>query len=80
MLLSVLGAGAAALFIDARAEYNQLKQVEAATRRQVAEAEARLKEQKRNLERLHSDPTYIEKVLRQRHHARPGEVIFRFEN
>lgn len=81
VLLTVLGIGAGALFLDARAEYNQLKQVEAANRRRLAEAEARLREQERVLERMRTDPAFVEKVIRQKlHYARPGEVVFRFEN
>lgn len=81
VLLSGLGVGAGALFLDARAEYNQLKQVETTNRRNLAEAEARLREQERVLQRMRTDPAYVEKVIRQKlHYARPGEVIFRFEN
>jgi cell division protein DivIC len=81
ILLTALGLGAGALFLDARAEYNQLKQVEAANRRRLAETEARLREQERVLERLRTDPAYVEKVIFQKlHYARPGDVIFRFEN
>ena len=79
-MLSGLGIGAGVLLLEARAQHRQLKQTEAATRRQLAEAEARLNEQKRILERLRSDPDYVERVIRKRmSYARPGEVIFRFE-
>lgn len=76
-----LGLGAGALFLDARAEYRQLKQAEAASKRRLAEAQARLAEQERTLERLRTDPEFVEKVIRQRlGYARPGDFIFRFEN
>jgi cell division protein FtsB len=71
--------GAGVLFFDARAEYNQLKLVEASNRQRLATEEARLQAQQKILERLRSDPVFVEKVLRDRwHFARPGEVIFRF--
>jgi predicted glycoside hydrolase/deacetylase ChbG (UPF0249 family) len=45
---------------------NQLKQSEAAGKRRLAEAQARLAEQERVLERLRTDPEFVEKVIRQR--------------
>ena len=81
LLFLGLGLGAGALFVDARAEYNQLKQSEAAGKRRLAEAQARLAEQERVLERLRTDPEFVEKVIRQRlGYAKPGDFIFRFEN
>ena len=79
VLLRGLGLGAGALLLDARAQYKQLKQTEAISRQRLAEAEARLREQKKILERLRTDPDYVEKVIRKRlGYARPGEVIFLF--
>ena len=76
-----LGAGAGALFLDARAEYNQLKQAEASSQRHLAAAQARLAEQERILQRLRTDPDFVEKVIRQRlGYTKPGDYIFRFEN
>jgi cell division protein DivIC len=73
------GAGAGVLFFDARAELNQLKSIEAATRQRLAAEEARLQAQQKILERLRSDPDFVEKVLKERwHFAKPGDVIFRF--
>ncbi|MBI5766804.1 MAG: septum formation initiator family protein [Verrucomicrobia bacterium] len=80
LLLAGFGVGAGAMFIEARAEYHQLKLAEAANQRRLAEAQAELARQKKILDRLRSDPAYVEKILRQRTYARPGEVIFRFEN
>ena len=75
-----LGAGAGALFLDARAEYNQLKLTEAASKRRLAEAQTRLAEQEKILERLRADPEFVEKVIRQRlGYTKPGDYIFRFE-
>lgn len=81
VLLTGLGLGAGALFLDARAQYTQLKQTEAISRQRLAEAEARWREQERILERLRTDRDYVEKVIRKRlGYTRPGEMIFRFED
>ena len=81
VLLTGLGVGATALFHDAWKEYSQLKQTETEARRRLADAQARLAEQEKVLERLRTDRDYVEKVIRKRlNYAKPGEVIFRFEN
>ena len=75
-----LGVTATFLFLEARGEYNRLKQTEALNRRRLAEAETRLREQEKILERLRTDPAYVEKVIRRRlGYARPDEFIFRFQ-
>ena len=51
------------------------------SRRRLAEAEAKLREQEKILERLRNDPVYVEKVIRRRlGYAKPEEFIFRFED
>ena len=81
LLLSGLGVGAGVLFLEARAEHQQLKQTEAIGRQRLAEAESRLRNQERILERLRTDREFVEKVIRARlSYARPGEVVFRFED
>lgn len=81
VLLSAFGSGAGALFLDARAEYVQLKQTQAASQARLLAAEARLREQERVLQRLRDDPAFVEKVIRKRAaYSRPGEIIFRFED
>jgi cell division protein DivIC len=81
VLLSGLAVGAGILLLEARAQHRQLKQTEALNRMRLAEAEARLQEQNRILERLRTDRDFVEKVIRKRlSYARPGEVIFRFED
>jgi len=75
------GVWAGAMLLEARAEYEQLKQVQAASEAKLAAAEARLREQEKILQRLRTDPAYVEKVIRkQLGYARPGEVIFRFDS
>ncbi len=81
VLLTVCGVGTGALFLEARAEYNALKEKQAAGARELAAAKQRLADQERFLERLRSDPILVEKVIRQRlGYGRPGEVIFRFDS
>lgn len=74
-----LGVGAGTFMVDAWGEYKQLQVVEAASKQRLATEEARLAAQQKVLERLQTDPVYVEKVLRERWgYARPGDVIFRF--
>lgn len=81
VLLTGFGIWAGGLFVEARAEYVELKHTQAAAEARLAAARARVAEQQRVLERLKSDPAFVEKVIRQRlGYARPGEVIFRFDS
>lgn len=81
LLFLVVGVGSGVYFWDAREEYERLKQLEAISRRRLAEAQARLDEQEKILERLRHDPVYVEKVIRRRlGYAKPEEFIFRFED
>jgi cell division protein FtsB len=74
-----LGLAACFLFVEARSEYNRLRQTEVLNRRRLTEAQARLQEQEKILERLRTDPAYVEKVIRTRlGYAKPNEFIFRF--
>ena len=74
-----VGLATAAFFWQTRAEYNRLRQFEAASQRRLAEAETRLKDQEKVLERLQTDPAYVEKIIRRRlGYAKPEEFIFRF--
>ena len=81
-LVLFLGVGltSGAFFLQARAEYDQLRQQEAAGRARLAETEAKLREQEKIIDRLRNDPAYVEKVIRRRlNYAKPDEYIFRFE-
>lgn len=67
-------------FWQAHQEYERLHELEESSRKRLAAAETLLKEQERVLERLRSDPAYVEKVIRQRlGYAKPEEYIFRIE-
>jgi cell division protein DivIC len=76
-----LGLTSGAFFWQTRAEYNRLRQLEAQSQQRLTEAETRLREQEKILERLRTDRAYVEKVIRrQLHYARPDEFVFRFED
>lgn len=78
--LTGFGIWAGGLFLEARAEYQQLKQTQAAAEAKLTVAKARLAAQQRVLERLKSDPVFVEKVIRGRlGYARPDEWVFRFD-
>ncbi len=80
LLFAGLGIAGAVLFKEAHDEFGQIQQVEAANRRRLAEAQERLKDQERVLERLRSDPAYVDRVIRMKlGYAKPDEFIFRFE-
>jgi len=81
LLFLAIGVASGMYFWDAREEYMRLRKIEAENRRRLAEAEARLLEQEKILERLRTDPVYVEKVIRRRlGYAKPDEFIFRFED
>jgi cell division protein DivIC len=80
LLFAGLGVTGGILFLDAQAEYSRLAQVEASNRIRLSEAQERLRSQEKVLERLRTDPTYVDKVIRKRlGYAKPDEFIFRFE-
>jgi cell division protein FtsB len=80
LLFAGLGVTGGVLFMDARAEYDRLEEVEAANRARLSEAQERLQAQERVLERLRTDPAYVDKVIRKKlGFAKPDEFIFRFE-
>jgi cell division protein FtsB len=73
-------AGLAVVLSQTKAEYARVLEVEAQTRRRLAEVENRLAEQEVVLERLRTDPAYVEMVIRRRlGYAKPDEFIFRFD-
>ncbi len=80
VLLTGFGIWAGGQFLEARTEYQQHKQAQAAQEAKLAAARARLAEQDRILQRLKTDPGFVETVIRNRlKYARPGEVIFSFD-
>lgn len=76
-----VAATSAFYFWQTQQEYDQLRELEATSRKKLADAEQKLREQDRILERLRTDPIYVEKVIRRRlFYAKPNEYIFRFED
>ncbi|WP_158277656.1 septum formation initiator family protein [Opitutus sp. ER46] len=79
VVLAALSVTGGAVYVDARAQLRRLKEIELLKRQELVEAQARLKEQETILERLKSDPEFVERTLRRRHmYGKPGETIFRF--
>jgi cell division protein FtsB len=80
VLLTGFGVWAGALLVDARAEYAQLKKIQVSNEVRLAEAERRLREQERILQRMRTDPEYVEKAIRKNlSYARSTELIFSFD-
>jgi cell division protein DivIC len=81
VLFAGLGIAGGYLFLDARHEYSRLIQVEDANRQRLADAQERLKNQERVLDRLRNDPAYVDSVIRKKlGYAKPDEFIYRFED
>jgi cell division protein DivIC len=79
MLFVGVGIISGVFFFRTYQEYAQLQRLEAESRQRLAQAEQRLNEQERVLERLRTDPDYVAKVIRlQLRYAKPTELIFRF--
>jgi len=66
-------------FDDAQKEYQHLRAVEAQNRLRLDEAERELQREEVILQRLRTDPAYVEQQIRRRlGYARPDDVIFKF--
>lgn len=79
LLFLSVAAGSGVFFWQTRREYNHLRQSEALAKTRLAEAQEKLREQERILDRLRNDPAYVEMVIRRRlGYAKPDERIFRF--
>lgn len=79
LLFAGLGVTGAILFMDASEEYSRLEAVQAENRRRLSEAQEQLRNQERVLERLRTDPEYVDKVIRRKlGYAKPDEFIFHF--
>ncbi|HEU5078347.1 MAG TPA: septum formation initiator family protein [Opitutaceae bacterium] len=75
-----LAVGSGVFFWQTRQEYDRLLAREASSKQRLAEAEQKLKEQEKILDRLRNDPNYVELVIRRRlGYSKPDEYIFRFE-
>ena len=78
--VAALGLWAATFFVGMHRELKALQAQEAVNRKRLADAEARLKQQEKYLDRLRRDPALVEQLLRQKlGYARGDEFVFRFE-
>jgi cell division protein FtsB len=66
-------------FLELYRDLSALRAQEAHNRRKLEDAQAKLAEQQRHLERLRHDPALVEEVIRKKlGYVREGEFIFRF--
>jgi cell division protein FtsB len=71
---------AATFFVQMQRDLTTLRLQESAGRRRLEEAQARLQEQEKYLDRLQHDPALVERIIRQKlGYARSQEFVFRFE-
>jgi cell division protein FtsB len=81
LLLIVVVAASGVSYWQNDREYRRLLKQEQQVRSRLDDARARLADQERVLDRLRNDPSYVETVIRRRlGYAKPGEIIFRFED
>jgi cell division protein DivIC len=79
LLFLSLAVGSGSFFWQTRREYDRLLEIEGRTKVRLAEAEQKLREQERVLNRLRTDPAFVEMYIRQRlGYAKPEEDVYRF--
>jgi len=80
LLLAGLTVAVAAFFYQTREEYVRLRTMNRENHRRLDEAQAQLQKQELILQRLRTDPAYVERVIRAKlGYSKPDEMIFRFE-
>lgn len=68
-------------FLQMNRELTALRAQEAANQKRLADAQARLHEQERYLDRLRNDPELVERIIRKKlGYINPREFVFRFED
>lgn len=81
VLFAAIGLWGIAFFFQMHRELQGLRAQEALNQRRLADAEARLADQEKYLDRLRHDPALVERIIRQRlGYARAEEFVFRFED
>jgi len=71
---------ATTFFVQMHRELKTMRAQEAANQRRLQEAEARLAQQEKYLDRLRHDPALVEVLIRQKlGYAKGEEFVFRFE-
>jgi cell division protein FtsB len=79
LLFAALAVVDALFFVQTREEYTRLHTMNLDNQRRLEEATARLQQQETVLQRLRTDPAYVEKVIRIRlGYAKPDEGVYRF--
>ena len=79
-VLTALFLWAATFFVQMHRELKTLQAQEEVNRKRLADAEAKLAQQAKYLDRLRHDPALVEQLLRQKlGYARGDEFVFRFE-
>ena len=79
-IFAAVAVWAAVFFLEMHRELTALRAQEAANQRRLEEAQARLAERQRYLDRLQHDPSLVEDVIRRKlGYARSEEFVFRFE-
>jgi cell division protein FtsB len=80
LLLLALTLFAGVFFVDTQRELSAQREREDENRRQLLELKKNLADQRVTLDRLRHDPSYVERVIRDRlGYARPDETVIRFE-
>jgi len=78
-LFAALAVAAGLYFVNTREQYDRLKLTQADNRRQLAILEKHLQEQQQTLQRLRTDPAYVEWIIRRNlGYAKPEDKIFSF--
>jgi cell division protein FtsB len=80
LLFTAITLWGVAFFVQMHRDLKALQAQQAANQRHLDEAEARLKQQEKYLDRLRHDPVLVEQLIRQKlGYAKGEEFIFRFE-
>ena len=80
LLFVALTLFAGLFFLRTYGELRGLQAQRQESERRLADLELRITEEKRTLERLRTDPAFVERMIRKNlGYARPDEVVFRFE-
>ena len=80
LLFVALTLFAGLFFLRTYAEVTALEGQERESRVRLAELQTHLAQQESKLARLHNDPAFVERVIREKlGYARPDETVYRFE-
>ena len=81
LLFVALTLFAGVFFLRTYAEMRALQAQEEENNLRLGELQKTLADHQITLDRMRNDPAYVERVIRERlGYARPGDVVFRFEN